>query len=158
MNKIISLTGLAMLLFISTTLAQRETLPEWGRMDGKIEQLEKIKLLEELKMDETTMLKFFSRRAEHRKNLKVILGKRDSLFRRLKKGLRSEDEIDYSNEIQEISQIERLILKEKESFTNTLHNILTDKQIVELMVFEFYFRNEIRHQFMKKHMKRMNRK
>ncbi len=155
MSRVINLIGLSILLFVSTAFAQRESPPEWGRMGGKIEQLEKIKLLEELNLDEATMLKFFSRRAEHRKKLKVILEKRDSLFQVLRRALRSDEEINYSKKEKEISQIERLVSEEKESFANSLHDILTDKQIVELMVFEFYFRNEIRHQFMKKHMKRM---
>ena len=63
--KRIIISSLFALLLSSFLFAQRGEGPgEWGRMGGQIEQLEKIKIIEELNMDEETTLRFFSRRNE----------------------------------------------------------------------------------------------
>ena len=58
--KRIIISCLFALLLSSSLFAQRGEGPEeWGRMGGKIEQLEKIKIIEELNMDEETTLDSF---------------------------------------------------------------------------------------------------
>lgn len=65
-------------LFTTALFAQRdEDRREWGRKGGKIEQLEKIKIIEELNMDEETALKFFSRRNEHRESQRALIEKKE---------------------------------------------------------------------------------
>src|SRR4030066_465995 len=58
---------LALLLFISVTIIPQKGKWRDEEMREKFEQLEKIKLIETLEMDEETTLRFFARRSEHRK-------------------------------------------------------------------------------------------
>jgi hypothetical protein len=47
-----------------------------------------------------------------------------------------------------------MVAKRKE-FIDSLSDIFTEKQQVQLVLFEFYFRQEMRHQFMKQGKRRM---
>ncbi len=146
------------MLFSSALFAQRGEGPgEWGRMGGKIEQLEKIKIIEELNLDEETTLKFFSRRNEHREGQRALIEKRDMLYKSLGENFDSEEEINYKEKTKEIFKIEKDMIAQKENFFNSLGDILSEKQMVQLVLFEFNFRNEVRHQFMKQGQRRMKR-
>ncbi len=138
-------------LFLSINLFAQHPNPmdNMGRMGGKIEQLEKIKIIEELNLDEETTLLFFAKRNQHRESQKALLDKRDELFESLSENFDSDEEIDYKSKLNEIFLIEREMLKQREEFLKSLNTILTPKQIVQLTVFEFNFRNEVRHQFLK---------
>lgn len=150
--------SLITLIFVTPLFAQGNEGPEpWGRMGGKIQQLEKIKIIEELNMDEETTLKFFSRRTEHRKNQKSLIEKKNELLEDINKSLNSEDNIKYKEKAEEIFGIEQEMLSKREKFFNSLVDILSEKQMVQLIVFEFNFRNEMRHQFIKQNQRRMKR-
>ncbi|MBU0475926.1 MAG: hypothetical protein KKF62_17410 [Bacteroidetes bacterium] len=143
-------TSIFVLLFNVMLFAQRNNPPgEWNRMHGKIEQLEKIKIIELLNLDEATTLKFFSRRDEHLDSQRALIDKRDLLYDKLNESFKLKDEIDYKQRIAEIFAIEKEMLAQREKFFNSLKDILSEKQIAELIVFESNFRNEIRHQFIK---------
>ncbi len=159
MKNLIVMLSLIAMLFSTILLAQKNGHPEeWGRMGGKIEQLEKIKIIEELNMDEETTLKFFARRNKHRVGQKELIAKRDELFKTLSDSFESEEEINYKEKTKEIFDIEKAMLMQRENFLNSLGDILSEKQMVQLVVFEFNFRNEVRHQFMKQGQRRMKRK
>ncbi len=156
MNRLIIISSLIVLLFTTSLFAQRnEGHGEWGRMGGKIEQLEKIKIIEELNMDEETTLKFFARRNEHRENQRAIIEKRDQLFKSLSENFNSEEDVNYKEKIKEIFGIEKEMITQREVFFNSLGDILSEKEMVQLVIFEFNFRNEVRHQFMKQGQRRM---
>ena len=158
MKRLIIISSLIVLLFTSSLFAQRNEGPgEWGRMGGKIEQLEKIKIIEELNMDEETTLKFFSRRNEHREKQRGLIEYRDQLFKTLSENFDSEDDINYKEKTEEIFEIEKKMIAEREVFFNSLSDILTEKEMVQLIIFEFKFRNEVRRQFMKQGQRRMKR-
>ena len=155
MNRLTIILSVIVLL-TTTLLAQRnEGMGEWGRMGGKIEQLEKIKIIEELYLDEETTLKFFSRRNEHRESQRALIEKRDFLYKTLSESFASEEDINYKEKTKEIFIIEKDMLEQRENFFNSLRDILSEKQMVQLVVFEFNFRNEVRHQFMKQGKRRM---
>ena len=150
------LTFLAiMLIFNSFCLAQNNgKINEWGRMHGKIEQLEKIKIIELLDLNEQTTLKFFSRRDSHRDEQRRLMDKRDLLYDDLNNIFNSNDEIDYQIKINEIFNIEKEMLNSREKFFNSLKDMFSTKQIAELIVYESNFRKEMRHQFIKQGEKR----
>ena len=159
MTKLFIIISLFAILLSSNLLAQRGGQSgERGRMGGRIEQLEKIKIIEELNMDEETTLKFFSRRNEHRVGQRELIAKRDELFKTLSDNFDSEEEINYKEKTEEIFEIEKKMLVQRKNFLNSLSDILSEKQMVQLVVFEFNFRNEVRHQFMKQGQRRMQRK
>lgn len=158
MKKIIVISSFIAFMFSTSLFAQRnEGAGEWGRMGGKIEQLEKIKIIEELNMDEETTLKFFSRRNEHREDQRALIEKRDQLYEILTENFNSEEDLNYKDKIKEIFGIEKEMIIQREKFYISLGDILSEKEMVQLVVFEVSFRKEVRHQFMKQGQRRMKK-
>jgi len=139
--------SLLILLMLSTTLfAQRG---KWQDEEAreKFEQLEKIKLIETLEMDEETTLRFFARRSEHRKQQdeiqEKIRQKIDNLDVIFKSGrVATVDEI--KSGVNEINNLQLQFGKGRVDFVNSLSDILSYEQIAKLMIFEKRFRNEVR--------------
>jgi len=139
--------SLLILLMLSTTLfAQRG---KWQDEEAreKFEQLEKIKLIETLEMDEETTLRFFARRSEHRKQQdeiqEKIRQKIDNLDVIFKSGrVATVDEI--KSGVNEINNLQLQFDKGRVDFVNSLSDILSYEQIAKLIIFEKRFRNEVR--------------
>ncbi|MCK5457863.1 MAG: hypothetical protein KAI45_12110 [Melioribacteraceae bacterium] len=122
----------------------------WGMQGSKIAELEKIKLIEELQLDEETTLRFFSRRNSHQGIQKEIAFKRDSLLTQLNKKIDEDDnKVDYQKEINEILNIDKQLLDERVRFFKSLDDILSYEQIAELLIFEKKFKSEIRKQILR---------
>jgi len=132
---------------LSTTLfAQRG---KWQDEEAreKFEQLEKIKLIETLEMDEETTLRFFARRSEHRKQQdeiqEKIRQKIDNQDVTFKSGrVATVDEI--KSDVNEINNLQLQFDKGRVNFVNSLSDILSYVQIAKLIIFEKRFRNEVR--------------
>ena len=113
----------------------------------KLEQLEKIKLIESLDMDEDTSIRFFARRNESKREIQELEKKTDDIIFELEKSFNTEDKNQDEKQKQLISEM----LKNRESielkrnqFINSLGDILSTEQIAKLIVFEKKFRDEIR--------------
>jgi hypothetical protein len=120
-----------------------------GKMKNreKLEQLEKIKLIESLDMDEDTSIRFFARRNESKREIQELEKKTDDIIFELEKSFNIEDKNQDEKQKQLISEM----LKNRESielkrnqFINSLGDILSTEQIAKLIVFEKKFRDEIR--------------
>jgi hypothetical protein len=144
--KIINLSLIVMLMLSATLLAQKG---KWQDEEARerFEQLEKIKLIETLGMDEETTLRFFARRSEHRKQQdeiqEKIRQKIDNLDAMLKSGkVASVEEI--KTNINEINNLQLQFDKGRVDFVNSLSEILSYEQIAKLVIFEKRFKNELR--------------
>jgi preprotein translocase subunit YajC len=144
--------SLLILLLLSTTLfAQRG---KWQDEEAreKFEQLEKIKLIETLEMDEETTLRFFARRTEHKKQQddiqEMLQQKIENLDVIFKSGRVATVEEIKSN-INEINNMQLQFDKNRVDFVNSLSDILSYEQIAKLIIFEKRFRNEVRKLIMK---------
>jgi len=144
--------SLLILLLLSTTLfAQRG---KWQDEEAreKFEQLEKIKLIETLEMDEETTLRFFARRTEHKKLQDDIQEKLQQKIENLdvifKSGRVATDE-EIKTNINEINNMQLQFDKNRVDFVNSLSDILSYEQIAKLIIFEKKFRNEVRRLIMK---------
>jgi hypothetical protein len=133
-------------IFSSSTYSQRE---KWRdkEMRGKFEQLEKIKLIEILEMNEETTLRFFARKSEHQKQQDMIQNKIkekiDNLEVIFKSGrVATVDELKLN--INEINALHSELEKNRTDFINSLSDILSYDQIAKLLIFERKFRDEIR--------------
>ncbi|MCF6271562.1 MAG: hypothetical protein L3J41_17775 [Melioribacteraceae bacterium] len=156
MKRLIIISSLITLISSTTLLAQRnETHREWGRMGGKIEQLEKIKIIEELNFDEETAIRFFVRRNKHREKQKGLIEKRDLLYQELASEVNQEDEGKLKSKVDKIFEIESEMLFKRKEFLYSLNDFLTEKEIAQLILFEYNFRKEVRNQFMKQGRRRM---
>jgi hypothetical protein len=113
----------------------------------KIEELEKIKLLDVLNMDEATSVKFFTRKNQTRekifnyedKNIEIL----NNIENEVKKGKDNDpNKIQKLNEDYINTSIE--IEKERMNFIRSLNDILSPEQVGKYIVFEKRFREEIR--------------
>ncbi|MFZ0453272.1 MAG: hypothetical protein WCE54_13835 [Ignavibacteriaceae bacterium] len=138
-------------LIISATLLQGIAFPQ-GRehhkeIREKIEQLEKIKIIEALKMDEQTTLKFFARRTEFRDKLKDLMGKENDLLDKMDNFIKSSKDKNnskYQGLIDQYSDLEQKMFDAKQSFITSLPDILSQEQIAKFLVFQRQFREEVR--------------
>jgi hypothetical protein len=134
-------------LFFSTNLFAQKGKWQDEEMRAKFEELENIKLIETLKMDEETTLRFFSRKTEHKSQQdeiqKQIRTSIENLDVILKSG-RAVTTEELKSKIDEINNLEFQLEKNKMEFLNSLTDILSYEQIAELIIFEKRFRNEVR--------------
>ena len=144
-----------LVLLVTITHAQRR-LQKGGKHRGyeKIEQLEKIKLIEILKMDEETTLRFFSRRAEHQEEHRSLNEKKFELINELENYLTGKEALPegetYKSTKEKIFTLERKLLDSRFDFVNSLKDMLSDEQIAKLVVFGYKFKQEIRDLILKR--------
>lgn len=120
---------------------------------AKLDQLEKVKLIEALDFSEESAVRFFARRNDFKKEIDELENKSDDIFNELEKTLNSSDN---KNETQQKKLInEHLMFREKieirkKEFINSLNDLLTVEQISKYIIFERKFRDEIRKVLLKR--------
>ncbi len=145
MNRVI-ITALAIVLLTSISYPQKMR----GKMmknKGKLEQLEKVKLIEALDLNEETAIRFFARRNDSRNEIDDLEKKSDDLLFELENSFSTTEK----NQEEKQKQLINDFLKTRESieikrnqFITSLKDILNTEQISKLIVFEKKFRDEIR--------------
>lgn len=120
----------------------------------KIDQLEKVKLLEILDMDEETSVKFFVRRKEFKQKHRLMQDAVDSLHENLHRQIAEEGKSDYRSIINEIIQKEDELMKSRIEYIRSQEDILDDEQIAKLIIFEREFRKELQELLFKRGGKR----
>ena len=127
----------------------------------KIEELEKIKLLDILNLDEATSAKLFTRRSQNRTKIWDLEDKINDNLKNIESEVKKGKDADV-NKIQKMNEIHMNLSmdveKEKLSFLRSLPDILTQEQIGKYIVFERKFREEIRDLLMKERIKRNKQK
>ncbi len=124
--------------------------------DKKIEELEKIKLIDALNMDENTTLKFFARRNKFRNEMKQMGTEADDVLAKINSELDKEKGGDQSNLkslISQFSEIQVKMVKKRGEFINSLSDILSTNQVAKMLVFEKKFKDEIRRALFHERMK-----
>lgn len=113
----------------------------------KIEQLEKLKLIEILDMDEETTLKFFSRRKDFKEKFGDINRQIDDLIGNTVPEIRKDGKKDdsyYKNFVSEMLRLQKEAGKTREEFINSLYGLLSPLQVAKYIVFERRFREELK--------------
>jgi len=160
MNKIFLLVGLS-LIFTGAILAQDLGMGEGSHKRRapmkKIEELEKIKLLDILNLDETSSAKLFTRRNQNRTKIWDDEDKINDVLLNIETEIKKGKDKDVSK-IQKMNEdyciLNMEVEKEKLSFLKSLSDILTPEQIGKYIVFERKFREEIRDLLMKERIRR----
>ncbi|MBI5731356.1 MAG: hypothetical protein HY963_09480 [Ignavibacteriales bacterium] len=118
----------------------------------RIEQWERIKLIDVLNLNEETAIRFFARRNENQKKMKEILDQRDDAIRDLENEIRNGNQNDalYKEKVNALLSLENNIGKERENFLRSLSDLLSPLQIAKMVVFESRFRKEVRETLMGK--------
>ena len=144
--KNIILSFLVIILFAGLTYPQKMK-EKVLKNRYKLEQLEKIKLIESLDMNEETSIKFFSRRNDFKKEIQELEQKLEAIFAELEKSFNSESKNQTENQkrlISETLKTRESIEMNRNQFISSLNDILTVEQISKLIVFEKKFKDEIR--------------
>jgi len=145
------------LFIICVLLVSVELFPQKGKwrdeeMRERFEELEKIKLIESLQMDEETTLRFFARQSAHKSEQKEIQeqiqANIDELEVIFKSGRAVTDE-EIQLKIDEINLLQLQFENNRIEFINSLYDILTVNQVAKLIIFEKRFRNEVRRMIMR---------
>ncbi len=135
------------LALIFPALAQGNGQQRNRRGQGKIEELEKIKLIDALQMNEETTLKFFARRNEYQNKVKDLMADADTQLNKISDFVKNngdKNSTEMKKMINEYLTFNEDIAKEKTNFINSLSDILSYEQISKLLVFEKHFREELR--------------
>lgn len=135
-------------LILLTSISFSQQMKERGMKNrDRLEQLEKIKLIESLDLDEETSIRFFARRNDSKNQIRELEKKSDDIISELEKSFKTGDK----NQVEKQKQLISEILKTRESietkrneFIKSLDDILSTDQIAKLIVFEKNFRDEIR--------------
>jgi len=117
------------------------------RGQGKIEELEKIKLIDVLQMNEETTLKFFARRNEYQNKVKELMANANDQLDKISDYIKNNGDkntTELKKMINEYLSYNEAIAREKTKFINSLDDILSYEQISKLLVFEKHFREELR--------------
>ena len=119
----------------------------------KIEELEKIKLLDVLNLNEATSVKLFTRRNQNRTKIWDIEDKINEDLQNIELEIKKGKDMDVSK-IQKLNEdycnLSMDVEKEKMSFIRSISDILTPEQIGKYIVFERRFREDIRELLMKR--------
>jgi hypothetical protein len=114
----------------------------------KIEELEKLRLIDVLNMDEQTTLRFFARRDKFKDGVKNLYGKEDKILDKMFTIINSDSSSKGDGELKKlVSQYldtESQITQSRANFVNSLNDILSEDQIAKYLVFEKKFKDEIR--------------
>ncbi len=140
-----------LLLFSFPVLAQEHR--ERRMMDSKIEQLEKVKLIESLNLSEEQSVRFFARRNEHRKEIEKLEMRADEIIRDLEKLTDEPNDRNIDEQkrlLNEFLDIRVQIENKRKQFILSLNDILSPEQVSKLVVFEKRFKDEIRKILMKR--------
>ena len=117
----------------------------------KIEEWEKVKLIDILNLDEQASIRFFARRKEHQSKIKEILDQKEQLANKMEEEFKDDSKISnsvYNEQINNFILLEAKLQKERESYIRSLNDILVPEQIAKLTVFEIRFRKEVRQRLM----------
>ncbi|KAF0152734.1 MAG: hypothetical protein FD143_662 [Ignavibacteria bacterium] len=113
----------------------------------KIEQMENARLIKLLDLSEEQSIRFFARRKEYLQKMHELLQKRrdfiDSTQDLLKED-ESENQKKFNDKVEEVFELEAKIFKEKRHYYKSLSNLISPKQVLQLMTFEERFRREVR--------------
>jgi hypothetical protein len=131
-----------------------------GRMNPermkKIDQLEKIKLMDILDVDEETLVRFFKRFGEFKSKTWELFSRKDSLAKEVQNVLNDSDASDkeITETLDELFEIDKQICALKSEFFLTAKEILPPQELAKFLTFEQKFRRELMRVYEKKRFQR----
>jgi hypothetical protein len=116
----------------------------------QLRQLEQIKLVETLNLDEETAIRFFARRNKHLDNVENLQKEKNLLINELAMKIKAGEKVNAKSYLNKITALEKKMLNERIKFYNSLDDILNNEQLAKLIVFQSKFRKEIMRTIMKR--------
>ena len=111
----------------------------------KIDQLEKVKLMEYLNLNDETNLKLFARRKDFKDRTRSYYKAMDSLVAVLGgfDGKNEKQNPAIRKCVDDYQKLELLVMKNRQEFISSLYEVLTPEQVGKYIVFEKKFKREI---------------
>ncbi len=132
------------LLILPATYSQDMMKMHKGRIN-KLEQLERLKLIDVLNLNEETTLRYFARQKKFRNQMEEYKKEGKKLLKKMRYLIKNGDK---KNELKSTTDnylvLGENIANKKTEFIKSLSDILTEKQIAKLLVFEMKFKEDIR--------------
>jgi hypothetical protein len=127
----------------------------WGGMMGRmgedrpalerLESYKKLRMVEDLKLNEEQSMKLLSRYNKHREVVKGFEHDRKELLEKLEQNVSSNaSDNEFNKTFTELIDIEKKIFGAREKYLSELKEVLTNKQIAEYLLFERNFARDIR--------------
>jgi hypothetical protein len=156
MKKLVMIIILLIPIFLSAQNG-RDGKSKWNKEQfdkerARIEQLEKIKLIEILNTDEATVMKFFARRNEYFNKDKNFREEMKNMTEKFESSMKSGKKFSnkyYQYTIDKVFSMDREKVKRRENFYRSLDDILTKEQIAKLVIFAKRFNEEMMNEVMK---------
>ena len=134
-----------LLLIICTSLYSQDPLPPRGPAAERIAQFKKVRLMEVLKFDEETSIRFFARYSKYEASLHAIQKDHNALIDRLQEIVQSHGtNSEIEQVIKEIGLSEEKIAETRSNFLEELKDIISVKQVAQYVVFERNFNKNLR--------------
>jgi hypothetical protein len=152
MKKCIAITTVLLICGLAWTNGRAQSQDKHEKPFQKVDQLEKVKLIEFLNLNDETNLKLIARRKEFKTRNRGYYKLLDSLVNELEQFENAGDKQTAAIKrcVDEYQKTEYLILKNRQEFIGSLYDILTPGQVAKYIIFEKKFKKEIQ-DFMFKH-------
>lgn len=128
------------------------------RWRERILEFKKVRLLEILKLDEQTSVKFLNKYTKFSNDIDAIEVERERIVNEIEAKLRKGDKDGYDRAIQELIDLGKKEYELRLNFYKELKEILTDQQIAQVIVFERNFRREFMETVREMQRERMRRR
>lgn len=129
----------------SLAMAQDEPPFRRGAALERVEQFKKIRMMEVLKLDEQTSIRFFARYNKHQETLRELRVKQAGVLGQLQDLRRSNaGDKEYDKVIRELRALEDEMNDAKGKYLDELSEVLTKQQLAEYIVFEWRFQQNLR--------------
>jgi hypothetical protein len=152
---------LGVLLCWGTLWAQQDDpqgAPMLGRGAQRIEQLKKVRMMEVLKLDEETSIRFFNRYNRYQDELREIQKSREDVYRNLETLRKSgASDAEFERALQELRAVDGRWLEARDKYWKELRGVLSVKQLASYVLFEFNFNRYLRDLMRETQRERMQR-
>ncbi len=139
-----------LLTVMVTAQTQHKRMNHMQKVKNKIEELEKIKLIEILDLNDEAMIKFFNRRKDFIEKNIQLEEKKNKQIDNLRESIDNLDEQKGKVMIDEILATDEEIVKNRREFVHSLKDLLNNKQIAKFIIFERNFKKELKELLLKK--------
>ncbi|HEY6953507.1 MAG TPA: hypothetical protein VI758_13960 [Bacteroidota bacterium] len=119
--------------------------PNQFRAQQRVEQFKKLRMIEALKLDEETSVRFFAKYSKHEDALRGINKERNDLIDRLQEMRKSNaDAAGMEKLFHELTALDSKQAEARQSFLEDIKSVLSTQQIADFIVFERDFARNIR--------------
>jgi Spy/CpxP family protein refolding chaperone len=145
----------SLVLFVAVSFSQGFMGQRWRE---RVLEFKKVRLLEILKLDEQTSVKFLNKYTKFSNEIDEIEIERDRIVNDLEAKLRKGDKEGYDKGIKDLIELEKKEYELRMNFYNELKEILTEQQVAQVVVFERNFRREFMNAIREMQRERMRRR